>query len=451
MKPLLALLFIFSLSHADIQVTELFRAETPEELEAALADGYPMPWLAEILADSTIPEEDRYWLDCRMRAAIACNLHLFYDREGNPVRVDAEWMAPGEDYWQEHIMVNILEDAEIEQEPGAPLSDFEGMLLEIERLRNPPVYSPDRPAMMSSDPGLIMNLFGERVGELAVVNNEVELSRDASVGAIQSGGNEALEHRQRQPFACFLYPDGSFLEIPFDSLGRYRAAVSADGSTIAFVCTEHAWSNPHEAMLAYDNHPPDDVIIDAYVFDGNGRLRSRVHPDDVITNYNEPEMSPTGRMLCVSTWGGVGVISCINGNYVNTVMPIETGKNLNNFHLSPDGEYLCAAGYSPAFIVDLKTLDTIWLQSENRETLRSVVTCSRAARVIALTTLVGDYAGDYSFDHDVFLDGKSHIFSCSGYGRWDEEMIVSPEGSFLLIRKTGDSRSFNILDIERGE
>ena len=68
MKPLLALALIFSLSHAEIEVAELFPGRTLEELEAALVDGYPMPWLAEVLADSTIPEDDRYWLDCRMRA-----------------------------------------------------------------------------------------------------------------------------------------------------------------------------------------------------------------------------------------------------------------------------------------------------------------------------------------------------------------------------------------------
>jgi hypothetical protein len=120
-RLLLAVAGLFSLSHADVQVTELFRAETPEDLEVALVDGYPMPWLAEVLADSTIPEEDRYWLDCRMRVAIAQELHLFFDLEGNRVEVEAEWIAPGEDYWRENMMVNLLEEGEAEEEQRTPM------------------------------------------------------------------------------------------------------------------------------------------------------------------------------------------------------------------------------------------------------------------------------------------------------------------------------------------
>jgi hypothetical protein len=451
-RLLLAVVGLYSLSYADAQVIELFRADTPEELEVALVDGYPMPWLAEILADSTIPEEDRYWLDCRMRAAIAQDLHLFFDRDGNPVHIDAEWIAPGEEYWREHMMVNLLEEDEFEQEPQAPLTDEEGMLLEMERLRHPPVYSPDRPAMMSSDPGLILDLYGEQVGELAVVNNEVVLSRDASVGAVQSGGNEALEHRQRQPYACFLYPDGSFLEVPFDSLGRYRAAVSGDGSRIVFVCTEHSWSDPQAAMLAYNNRPPDDVIIDAYVFNSDGSLLSRIHPDDAVTNYNEPGMSPDGGFLCAATRGGIGILDCDQGIYRCTIEPPDSGRNLNDFYMSPDGDFLCAAGYSPSFIVDLKTLGNIWEQpDENRSTRQSVVTCSRGARVIALTSMIGSYSGDYHFHHDVFLENKELIYSYEGYGRGHEEMIVSPEGSFLLTRKTGGSLPTTVLMLGAAE
>ncbi|MBD3277164.1 MAG: hypothetical protein GF388_02595, partial [Candidatus Aegiribacteria sp.] len=62
---------------SDVEVVELLRVETADELEYQLTDGYPMPWLEEILNDESIPEEDRYWLDCRMRAAIAQDLHLF--------------------------------------------------------------------------------------------------------------------------------------------------------------------------------------------------------------------------------------------------------------------------------------------------------------------------------------------------------------------------------------
>jgi uncharacterized membrane protein YjgN (DUF898 family) len=41
---------------SEVEVVELFHAETTEELEASLTDGYPMPWLEEILNDESIPE-----------------------------------------------------------------------------------------------------------------------------------------------------------------------------------------------------------------------------------------------------------------------------------------------------------------------------------------------------------------------------------------------------------
>jgi len=170
---------------SSIEVNEVFRAETVEELEASLTDGYPMPWLAEILNDESIPEEDRYWLDCRVRAAIARDLHMFYDRDGNPVHIDADYMHPGEDYWREHLIVNP---------PG------------VEFMYDSPNQSSDLPYMeTTSQPGYILNLYGEKVGDIAITRDRVWLARDASVGITRTGhssGGSTLDH------ACFLYPDG---------------------------------------------------------------------------------------------------------------------------------------------------------------------------------------------------------------------------------------------------
>ena len=126
--------------HDEYEVVELFRAETPEELEAALADGYPPPWLAEILQDETIPEEDRYWLDCRVRAVIAQDLHLFFDREGNPVHYDADWIAPGEEYWRECFLVNPPGDVPRVEDGPSPTSNVD------------------------MDPGLVVDRFGDEIG-----------------------------------------------------------------------------------------------------------------------------------------------------------------------------------------------------------------------------------------------------------------------------------------------
>ena len=40
-----------STSSSSLEIIEVFRADTPEELEATLADGYPPAWLDEILTD----------------------------------------------------------------------------------------------------------------------------------------------------------------------------------------------------------------------------------------------------------------------------------------------------------------------------------------------------------------------------------------------------------------
>jgi hypothetical protein len=45
--------------------------ESPDELIGLLSTGYPPEPLRAILEDESIPEEDHYWLDCRMRGFIA--------------------------------------------------------------------------------------------------------------------------------------------------------------------------------------------------------------------------------------------------------------------------------------------------------------------------------------------------------------------------------------------
>ena len=69
------------------EANEIFSIETPEDLESILVDGYPMPWVVEILEDETIPEEDKYWLDCRIRSIIAQNLHTFFNRAGEYLNI----------------------------------------------------------------------------------------------------------------------------------------------------------------------------------------------------------------------------------------------------------------------------------------------------------------------------------------------------------------------------
>jgi len=123
---------------SSLGVEEVFSVETSEDLEASLTDGYPMPWLAEILEDETIPEEDRYWLDCRVRALIAQEFHLFFDTNGNRIEIEADNIRYGESYWQEHFIIDP---------PGSiPVGE-----------RNPETNLWD-------ESGFVYNRFGEKTG-----------------------------------------------------------------------------------------------------------------------------------------------------------------------------------------------------------------------------------------------------------------------------------------------
>jgi hypothetical protein len=93
-------------SQAALNQYLILSSEFPEDLELIVENGYPTPEIREILTDESIPKEDRYWLDCRMRSKIAQILHRFYSENGDIIDIEADWVAPGEDYWQEIMMVS---------------------------------------------------------------------------------------------------------------------------------------------------------------------------------------------------------------------------------------------------------------------------------------------------------------------------------------------------------
>ncbi len=382
-------------------VVEVFRAETTEDLEAAVLEGYPMPWLEEILSDETIPEEDRYWLDYRMRAIIAQDLHLFFDRDGNPVTVEADFIGPGEDYWREHMMVNPPGRTDIADE-----------------------Y---RPTMAFGDSGYILNLYGERVGELAEVRRSVSLSRDASIAAVVSGGT-TMEFR-RDPYACFMYPDGSFMEIPFDTKGSFDALVSNDGEVVAFQCVRPSgMRDPH-------TYERNEVVGDFYVFDPSGNLIQRISPPVIFSPGERGKISSTGRFICDNLCTGeVFLIDCEDNYSTRMIRESEGGIDRHSFNFSPDGNYLCAGGHSSGLVIDLDSFETAW-ESNARTGMYDYVRLhsSNGAECIASTTMHGDYP-DYYYELEVYLDNDL-MYSDTAEGRYNEETIVSPNGHFLLTRK----------------
>ncbi|HOD19004.1 MAG TPA: hypothetical protein PLV86_04485 [Candidatus Fermentibacter daniensis] len=266
----------------DFSVVELFRAETPEELEAAVANGYPMPWLAEVLSDESIPEEDRYWIDCRMRAAIAQDLHLFFDRRGNPVRVSAAYIGPGEDYWREHLMVSPVGARDLPEE--------------------------NRPTRSIGGRGYILDVYGDRVGALAEARGSVSLDRDASFAAIPSGGSSMFSYQE--PFACFMYPDGSFREEPFGYVAVFDATVGPNGEMVVFRCHTHAGYG----FDPVTNEPLYGPNGDAYIFDSRGNLLQRVTPPSLFSGSKVAQISADGRYICsFLCTGELFLIDCEDG------------------------------------------------------------------------------------------------------------------------------------------
>ena len=375
-------------------VVELFRAETIEDLEASLTDGYPMPWLEEILKDTTIPWEDRYWLDCRVRAVFAQDLHLFFDRNGNRISVEADLIIPGEDYWREHLMVNP---------PGE--SDVADNL---------------RPTTVYADPGYILDRFGNQVGELAEVFSFVTLSRDASIAAVISGGRNA----------CFMYPDGSFLEIPLPRPGGYESIVSANGEVIAFECVSPSGTRDPYTL------EPTGITGEVYFFNPSGDLIGNADPYSIIGADERGKLSSDGRLFCDKLSTGE-LLLCRTGmdDQSSLVGMTEGGRGRTSFSFSPDGQFLCAAGFSTGIVIDLNTDQVTW-QSNN--TLLAVndmcrVNCSNRAGCIACVTCHGPYTECY-FELEVFIDNQL-IYRNVAEESYNEETVVSPNGYFILSQE----------------
>lgn len=263
----------------NFEVTELFRAVTIEELEASITDGYPMAWLEETLKDESIPWEDRYWLDRRVRAAIAQNTHTFFNPAGSPVHIDADAVFPGELYWREHMIVDPA---------GWNVPEGE-----------------ERPkAVAWWDIGHTLNAFSRKVGDLPFPVPQMVMSRDGEICVMSTGGNSP-DHPREQPYACFMYLDGAFLEIPLDELGVYSATVSQNGSVAVFSCTERFHLSSEERA-----NSPGPV----YIFDSNGNLQRTVIPQTPLQWCWRPTISSEGRYLCHSAYRISGcLINCING------------------------------------------------------------------------------------------------------------------------------------------
>ncbi len=267
-------------TEAEISEYTIMSVESPDELIGLLSAGYPPEPLRAILEDESIPEEDRYWLDCRMRGFIAENLYRFYREDGRPREIPCDWIRPGENYWREIMMVNPLGDAPTELTEGMPRTYRES--------------------------GYLVNLFGEKVGTIAIADSMVRLSRNGRIGVCQTGWRNQLDPSQPEFYFCFLYPDGSFIEIPVERpfLSRGSAyGVSQDGELAAFSVSDYTGQDK------------------LYLYDRNARERSCLEIDAPF--FSSPVIAPDNATIVLR----------MNGNDFSggQLLDVSTGRVLNKF------------------------------------------------------------------------------------------------------------------------
>ncbi|OPX31883.1 MAG: hypothetical protein B1H09_01790 [Gemmatimonadaceae bacterium 4484_173] len=391
----------------NFEVTELFRAETIEDLEASLTDGYPMPWLEEVLKDETIPWEDRYWLDCRVRATIAQNTHTFFNPAGNPVHIDADAVFPGELYWREHMIVNPAESVntnETERPIGAE----------------------------TCASGMILNSFGRKAGNIAVPAFNISTSRSANVSVYVSGGH-SIYNRQNPSYACFMYPNGTFVETLLEEPGQYSVAVSQDGSTVVLSCYRP------------DERSEDNTQTPVYVFDEHGSLQRTIIPSVPLDWCWRPTISSDGQYLCHTAYGvNTCLIDCWNGTCGVVSKPVGFYDRYTGvYNFSPDDGTLCLGGSTTGRILNMSS-DQVHIYTETEplpsdENTFTIVCCSNDASCTTLTTRRSYQASDADY-LTLYVD-DSVIYSCQLHkleSCLDLKTDISPGGYFLFVNPSDD-------------
>lgn len=387
--------------YEDFEVVELFRAETIDELEASLADGYPYPWLEETLRDESIPWEDRYWLDRRVRAAISQNLHVFYDTGNNPVHVDADAVFPGEYYWREHMIVDPA---------GWNVPD--GM---------------ERPeGFERNDIGYLLNQYGRRVGQYALALPTMSISREGNIAA--DAGLVSLNPEETFPIETFefiMFPDGSIKEEFGQNPDReYDAVVSPDGSVAVFFCIRVSQESISEGQA------------DTYVLDSNGNVMRSFTLPIHLEDWSLPAISEDGRYACHYTGGPSGsLIDLENGTAEIASERTEYRRNCDEFSFSPDGEYLCMGGSITGQIREIDTGDITLMDDETPSDATSefpytVVNCSNDAICVARTTFHRYETENLNQLAVYYKDLRIDTIDITS--SWKITTEVSPNGYFLI-------------------
>ncbi|MCK5130686.1 MAG: PQQ-binding-like beta-propeller repeat protein [Candidatus Sabulitectum sp.] len=383
---------------SSLRVEEVFSVETSEELEASLTGGYPMPWLAEILEDKTIPEEDRYWLDCRVRAAIAIEFHTFFDRNGNSVAYDAEWIMPGENYWRESFTVN-LPGCEYGTLPFNTRSDWR------------------------VDPGITVNSYGEHIGEFvhSGVASRLNTSRDGTIsaGAFPTGNGY-------QP--VLLYSDATYFISPI-SMGFGMCGISNSGNyVIVSSAGKTDWQTGEET-------PPQAILLNR-----NGEILWETELEMTPVGNISPVISPNDEVCVIPTqaesFDENGIIKLsLQAFDMNTGAELWRVDNPSGLSVSfsPDGQlaFIPREDYESSAVIT-STGEEIWSDSKHpftalvNEGIR-YLTGSNRARVISAVIMPPD--SRYTEWYLALFNSNGQTLYLNSNNR---NMNISPNGSVVI-------------------
>jgi len=149
------------------------------------------------------------------------------------------------------------------------------------------------------------------------------MSRDASIAAVISGDNE-----------CFMYPDGSFREIPLQISGDYESVVSANGNVIAFECV-----SPYGTRDPYTLEPTG-VTGEVYFFDPSGDLVGSADPYSILSPGERAKLSSDGRYFCYNlSTGELFLCHTTTDNQYTLLEKSEGGRGRTSFHLARMASY----------------------------------------------------------------------------------------------------------------
>ena len=374
----------------NIEVVEIFCAENSEELEAALTDGYPMPWLEEILNDESIPEEDRYWLDCRVRAVIAQDLHLFFDEEGNSVRIEADWIRYGESYWQEHFIVNPLGE-----QPRGEINPITGLWGET---------------------GLVYNRYGEQTGELALCEEGMYLSRDGAVGLLVHRGSEHVTEFG-PVYLYFVYDDGRYHKNP-DELWTYDYTLSQSGNYALLV--QRAQNEPDPIQMLDRN---GNVLWEQQATATTVSASISISPNDGLCCVPSNDRDPITHYL--------QVFNAANGYEVESYQEQGVASTF-----TPNGEFLCIGAGLCISASDLT--NTHLVQMPDRNLSATYLSCdNNADRYAAMVHPSGRFTPE---EAKLAVWSAGNPFILEHAYEQGEVILLSPNGIIVLTMPSNPHR-----------